>query len=469
MSRNYSDYLSLIPKAMIATDKNNTSWIKSICAMPKGYESILSELDHFDVYGHNQLYAYYYQNLPMIRNTFDHLMQKDLSNLDIIAMYLYLSKTNSDYAHEFITKYQNITLTPAESSLVIKDIDRKNERAISDILDILLRSTNEYIRLYYLGFKNKEIKQRVLNYMTINIEDVLERSTSSQWFSIVNSINCDKEVIDNFFCKHIDDLIAHYYGDSLLNLVNYLKPYPKANELARDYIDTHFVEVIGSYYKNTYGIGSLKGQDQLNVEYLYELFTQIKDNEGVRFSDIERIPGGNFCCVLIIGDKVFKFGKERGVDKIMDTPYIIKPLVRGSLETNQDLPFFYEVTEKALPCDEKDVTQEEMYDLYKKLRDEGIVWVDIRENNLGYLLKDNILHWNKPIQYDSESRGMLPCNQNITLKKGDLVIIDNDHRFYEDEVPEQYKAPEWSVISYYQDFENRYQKELKEQKVLIKK
>ena len=463
------DYLSVIPQAMRATTKDNNGWIKAICSFPNGYESILDALDNYDVYGHNQLYSYFYYSLPMTSHTFNHLMSKDLNNQDFIAMYLFLTQKNSDYAHEFINKYRNITLTKEECSYVVTKIDRRNTQAVSDILDILLRSTTEFTRVYYLNIRNKELQQRVLNYMRDNVEDVFNRTPVNLWISIANTINRHYDIIDAFFSKHLDELINHYYGDNLLNLVNYLKPYPNASKLICEYVDTHFKEVVESYYKNIYGIASLTELDKSNVDYIYYLLSQIKDNEGVRFSDMTRSDSGYFSTVLILGDKVFKFGISRGVDEIIDSSYIIKPVARGKLETDHGNPFCYEITERAIPCEKDDVTEEEMYELYCNMRKEGIVWVDIRENNLGHLLKDNILHWNTPLSYDSESRGMIPNENEFTLKKGDLVIIDNDHRFREGEVPEQYQEPSWGPISYYQTFEKRYQKELKEQKLLQKK
>ena len=73
---------------------------------------------------------------------------------------------------------------------------------------------------------------------------------------------------------------------------------------------------------------------------------------------------------------------------------------------NEENKIFLEVTERV---DTKtEVTTEELYQLYKKIRDLGLVWTDVAKRNVGRLKKDNIVHWNTPLS---------PTDEALELKK----------------------------------------------------
>ena len=462
------EYFALIPEAIKQSKKENIHWLKKICEIPGGLSEILYHLSKIDVYSYGLNYSLFFCNLPINDYTQKTLLKLKLNMDDVVQIFIYTMRKNPNYARDLLFKYRYNKLTKEQCAYIITKIDRRNKSVLEECLDMLLEGTTDYIRVYYLCVNYPDLKEKVLDYMSDNVVDVLTKSPVNRWITIANSVHCDNGIIDDFFYENINELIDHYYSDNLLNLVSYLKKYPKSYAYICDYVDAHFKEVFTGFYKNMYNIGSLDEVDQSIVDYLFELLTQIKNYEGVRFCELVKCPRGNFSNVFILGDKVIKLGKSRGIDEIIDTPYVLKPLVRGKLETNHKAPLCYEVTERAVSLETGEIDQEEMYKLYKTLRDQGIVWVDIRENNLGYLLKDNILHWYPGTEYDSESRGMIPCDDDTVLKAGDLIIIDNDHRFKEDEVPVQYCKPEWQGISYFHEFETRYQKE-KGCKQLIKK
>lgn len=54
--------------------------------------------------------------------------------------------------------------------------------------------------------------------------------------------------------------------------------------------------------------------------------------------------------------------------------------------------FYIEVVEK-VDTSNKDITEEDMYNLYKNVRDLGLMWNDVAIRNVGRLLKDNSIHW----------------------------------------------------------------------------
>ena len=52
------------------------------------------------------------------------------------------------------------------------------------------------------------------------------------------------------------------------------------------------------------------------------------------------------------------------------------------------MPIFFEVIEK-VDTNINDITKEEIYKLYKNIREIGLIWTDVKIDNVGRLIKDN--------------------------------------------------------------------------------
>ena len=221
-------------------------------------------------------------------------------------------------------------------------------------------------------------------------------------------------------------------------------------------------------------------------DILYYIVLDIVKNENAVFSDIKWIDGGQYSSVLIIKDKVLKIGYNRSTERFPNNPYIIKPLLRKSLEMDGN-KLFLEVTERVITFDENEEKYntkfgEELYQLYKKIRDLGLVWTDVGTRNVGRLIKDNVIHWKGNLCPSDEALELEPyVGDGILLKAGDLVLLDADfiwdEKRIEEPLLEKYNSddfiiPVWdsSDVDYqfydndpdynYEAFEERYQKEL---------
>src|SRR5699024_1987341 len=127
---------------------------------------------------------------------------------------------------------------------------------------------------------------------------------------------------------------------------------------------------------------------------------------------------------------------------------LLKPYIRVNLEDISDVSGTVEVVEKV----NTNVSDIDLYSFYKELRKKGIVWLDVKSNNLGILKKDNTFHWNKHLGGDMYVRGFTGEDNFSPLSKGDPVILDSDHLY------SLLKNKEFSYNGYY--YEQRYQKEL---------
>ena len=171
-------------------------------------------------------------------------------------------------------------------------------------------------------------------------------------------------------------------------------------------------------------------KDKENLEsILMMIIKEIKDKEKVRFIDIKKLNGGNYSNVIEIGDKILKIGSERMRFNIPNNEHILVPIIRKDLSIISDIPMVIEVSERV---DTKvNLTDDELYQIYKDLRINGIIWTDVKNDNLGRLLKDNIVHYDN-VLLDNEAKGIEGTNTK-TLKKGEYVIIDTDFIYDEDD------------------------------------
>ena len=145
--------------------------------------------------------------------------------------------------------------------------------------------------------------------------------------------------------------------------------------------------------------------------------------------DIKKLNGGNYSNVIEIGDKILKIGSERMRFNIPNNEHILVPIIRKDLSIISDIPMVIEVSEKV---DTKvNLTDDELYQIYKDLRINGIIWTDVKNDNLGRLLKDNIVHYDN-VLLDNEAKG-IEGTSTKTLKKGEYVIIDTDFIYDEDD------------------------------------
>ncbi len=191
-----------------------------------------------------------------------------------------------------------------------------------------------------------------------------------------------------------------------------------------------------------------------NIKEIMELIVlDIINNENAKLSDISWRFGGSYSDLLIIKDKIVKYGSERSTRRFPNNPYIVKPLLRKNFVCD-DKSLFVEVVECELP---EKVTENQMYELYKNFRDINLIWQDVKKDNVGILKKDNVIYWNGNLN---------PCDEALELdsyrgeekilKAGDVILLDADSIFdLENEIVSHNKS------KYFDDvFEERYQKEL---------
>ena len=241
--------------------------------------------------------------------------------------------------------------------------------------------------------------------------------------------------------------------ENLYSLMNFVKDNSSALSKVKDYIDNNPEKAINSIFCETSNLVKMK--DKTLKEVVKLIILDVLKNENVKLSDIT-YNGGGLSSVLLIGNKVIKIG-DRATKSFPNNPYIISPLLRKKLEFNGE-SCFVEVTERVDTS--KKASKEELYQLFKKLRNLNLTWTDIKEDNVGRLKKENIIHWRQNLNPTDGVLGLDVKRGETILKEGDLVILDADFIYDEND-------PNINYINnknIYDEFEKRYQREIKKLK-----
>lgn len=182
---------------------------------------------------------------------------------------------------------------------------------------------------------------------------------------------------------------------------------------------------------------------------------------------------GFFNITLQVGEKALKIGgKEYSKEDDEPIPYhprILLPTTR-KMDASKDPkhPLFvalYEMVDVDI-----DITDEELLEVYKDLREDGIRWLDVKKENLGRLRKDNLQYeigYNVPCPL--ELLGFVDSGvEKRTLKAGDLVVIDLDYLYKDGKADDRDFVSE-KVPQCIRDYEAEYMRRKEEQKKLTRK
>ena len=189
------------------------------------------------------------------------------------------------------------------------------------------------------------------------------------------------------------------------------------------------------------------------------LFREVLKSEGKQFCDVQKIGEGVYSQTFKVGGKVIKVGAPRETYNIPNHRRILQPLARINLTNQyQESIGTIEVTDEVDTSKDtlNKITKEDLYRIYKELRDDGIIWGDPKINNLGILKGDNVPTMNRrPLQVNPVSTGFINDLKKVKpLSKGDIVIVDTDYLYRQEQ-----KNKKGNKDSYVFEFEKRYQEE----------
>lgn len=204
-----------------------------------------------------------------------------------------------------------------------------------------------------------------------------------------------------------------------------------------------------------------------------------QSGEDASINDIKQQGQGSFSTAYRVGNYILKFGDIRNNITIPNHRRILQSILKTEVKEHY---FTSKMTNINASCIEvqnlvekdwcKDMSHEEineiLFQIYSDLRDEGLLWLDIKPSNVGRLLKPNTSNVlfvdidgkTKQIIPHEDGNGLIGKVNGKPLKAGDYVIIDNDFIITEDEFPKQKYLPKTIDLAF--EFELRYRSKLKQ-------
>ena len=387
------------------------------------------------------------KSAKIIANHFDEIFPYIVSsNTDILFLNINLLIEQPDFKKKFA---EGLKKYPYKDQLdeifyhIRINFDSLNEfTAFMDDEILKTLSTLNLRTKFYTDILNKIDEESQKKFLKLLIENKCNIN-----YSIIEYKGNNKQIVYDNITMIIENT------QNLYELMNFAKDNAAALSQVKNYIDNNEEKAMNSIFCETDYLGKMK--DPTIKEIVKLMILDIMKNENVKFSDITYNAGG-FSRIILIGDKVIKLG-DRKTKSFPNNPYIIAPLLRKELKTDTE-SCFVEVTERVdtsvMP------NKEELYQLFKNLHDLGLIWTDIKGINAGRLKRKNIIHWRENLEPTEEILGLDTKRGATTLEKGDLVVLDAD--FIYDENDPNINYTNSKVL--YDEFEERYQNEKKKLK-----
>lgn len=358
--------------------------------------------------------------------------------------------------------YKNNFVTNVE----IKLLNEKNKKSFfSDKKLEILIDENLY---QILDHRAKEYLPIIVNEMLKydSTKFIIERKffrilNEASLFEMKNLLNLEYNFdIDNIINGNFDYLLETFNIDKLI-LLNYKIKLNKENKNKLNNIfNENIICFIDALFNHNliYICEEEKAKNKV-IDIIRLIIDELIVSENVNLADIKKLQSGSYSKVIQIGNKILKVGIERKTFNIPNSKYILKPIIRKNLREISSIPVVIEVSEKVDTNVKLD--NDKLYEFYEKLRNNGIIYGDLKNENIGILLKDNKIYYNN-ISYDYKNRGFLNDCYDI-LEKGNIVIIDLDYIYLEDDKDIEYPS------SLSKQFEERYLDENKKYELKINK
>lgn len=346
-----------------------------------------------------------------------------------------------DIIYDRFTKEEYLNLFLNAASLLQQEIFYYLIKIYDKELLIKIKETNKYNHLFnkYSSdiivemIKNKDNiwnlldEKMIIEFINNHIKEMLNKYIVEFVRQIKNNQRCVIEIFNNIYnIKNFIDVLKE-----LSSIENY--------------------QILLEKYEENIILALLKMPKEEFERFKYkdvvtQIIKEVLEMSNTKIEDIEVLKEGATSTPYIIGSLVLKVGKKRYSHQIPNHSRILKPLFRKQIED-----ICIEITNLV---DTNNITDDDVYVVFKELMDNDIVWIDARKENLGRLLKDNNSYG---INVNEESIGFKGKNK-AELKKGELVILDTDLIFSKRNIPWSYLEKN-VYLTIYHKMMDRYLKE----------
>ena len=201
-----------------------------------------------------------------------------------------------------------------------------------------------------------------------------------------------------------------------------------------------------------------------NISKIRDLLKEVANKERRSILDIRREEhDSSYSKTFTLGNSIIKVGHRRLCNEIPNNSRILIPTFKGNIGND-----IIEITDRLFVKNNLDI--QDIYKVYKDLREQGLIWLDPTVENLGILSVKTANNQNERKNVSHENIGIInnPNYRETYYEPGNLVIIDLDHIVFEDDEETKDKIKEElseSILERVELFEKQY----KEEKGLAKK
>ena len=276
-----------------------------------------------------------------------------------------------------------------------KDLSFDERMSFSYMIECIKTNTSYQGSFVGLMHREKFIEKLVENdefdYIVNNIDHIILRSASL----VDNPLLYLKKNLDRITSEqmsHIEDLITH---------------------------------ATSMYYPNV---------KEGSMERLKEILVGTAKATGGTLLDIRNCGHGCSSKTFRINSRVVKVGYRRDIKDLPQSNRILYPYFKGNVgadyvEVNDFIDNVKEVNYSTGVTDE-DV--EDLYEIYRDIRDEGLIWVDAWPDNFG-VVSPEILAKSEERKADLTDKGIIPNPRYVGGPAKNKLIIDLDFIVFEDD------------------------------------
>ena len=362
-----------------------------------------------------------------------------------------------------------------ESEKILNSIEEDEGKTLSDYIaknkdnahDFISKNINEIISklkdgnvVYFTGLL---INCGLTDIITENFELIM-RAFVDQGGSFPYVLREIKSKNENSLKDKVEIIIAIRDKNDLFNIVQILKDIPGINlDLLNKALEDNQEEIIWNMMKKSIRrrCTPQKWKEIEDDLYSYvptvkEIINELLTNEEKRWVDIKEMVGGAYSIPYKIGSKILKIGQRGGKYEIPNHRRLLQPLLRLDLIEKEHISL--EVEEKVKTVK---VSDEELYKMYKEVRDAKIILADFKPDNIGRLIKPNKVYFNgiervfpSAIGFDRELK------EEEILPAGELVFFDLDYIYREGDKDIIWSNPYAKRLNDFYRFEAEYKRSI---------
>lgn len=374
-----------------------------------------------------------------------------------------------DFSVEKITKKELIKLKQIYGEQFLTWIIFQNPKHVlsllseSEICDMILRIENPNLNIVLIKYMMKDSTYQDLLFQifeslnhNFQLHNYLEQIISLQQQDKRYTKFLTNKLFFNYlrYTPHNEKADLSYYLNNnetmeyiFKNIID-IPPLDLPEWMKRLTLSIFFTDLFSKYKREIYWrffCFNQKENDEnrMDFEALLLSLDDILKREKINFWNLEYLKQGAFSGVFKCNEVVLKIGRMHNNYETVNTSYLLQPITRKQVES---LSIYFEISPL---CNTANISLEDAYQVYKGIREEGKMWLDVKLENIGRLPKD----YQYPFSIESETVGL---KGSVNKTKGELVIIDADYIIYENDFNKDIGIPR---TSFFDEFEKRYQEE----------